>query len=187
VALTFDDGPDPVTTPQILDALARHRVRATFFVIGAQAAHYPDLVRRIAAAGHRLGNHSYTHTSWRLQSWREFNDELNRTDALLSPSAAAACLHPFRPPFGEISLRHAWYTTRSGRSVVLWSTDSRDSIGASAAEIAALGDHFTPGEIVLLHDRCAETLHALPELLERVARRGLACVPITPDAQGAPT
>ena len=101
VALTFDDGPDPEVTPQILEALAKHDTRATFFSIGRALAAHPELARDIAAGGHELGNHSWQHS--RLQNFLAVDDqerEIERGDAAIAAVTGGAAAPLYRPPLG---------------------------------------------------------------------------------------
>jgi peptidoglycan-N-acetylglucosamine deacetylase len=99
LALTFDDGPNPTWTPKLLDTLASHNVHATFFLLGGFAQQQPDLVRRIAAAGHLIGNHSWSHPDLSRTSTSRVREELARTSDLLEQTIGAPVRY-FRPPFG---------------------------------------------------------------------------------------
>ena len=165
LGLTFDDGPDPVVTPAVLDALAEASVRATFFVIGRRARKYPQLVERIVREGHTLGNHTYYHHPPARTSARRLMREVHRTAAILERFGKP--VHLFRPPQGRISagkLRRLW---QARQTVVLWSYDPLDCRRRSAGELC---DHFLQeapqaGDIVLLHDDQRQTAVALPRLL----------------------
>lgn len=180
VALTFDDGPDPEFTPQILDVLRRRDARATFFLVGEQADRHPELVRRIAAEGHAIGNHTYSHVHCRELEPPALIRQIERTDAALERALGdlPKGLPPFRPPFGELSVLQALYLAAAGRTVVFWNRDARDYCGASASDIAAIGSKLTSGDVVLLHDRFPATVEALPRLLEELNVRGLASLPL---------
>jgi len=99
IALTFDDGPNPQWTPKLLDALATHNVHATFFLLGGFAQAQPDLIRRIAAEGHLIGNHSWSHPDLSRTSARNVREELARTSETLEQITGAPVRY-FRPPFG---------------------------------------------------------------------------------------
>jgi peptidoglycan/xylan/chitin deacetylase (PgdA/CDA1 family) len=99
IALTFDDGPNPQWTPKLLDALASHKVHATFFLLGGFAQAQPDLIRRIAAEGHLIGNHSWSHPDLSRTSARNVREELVRTSQTLEQMVGAPVRY-FRPPFG---------------------------------------------------------------------------------------
>jgi peptidoglycan/xylan/chitin deacetylase (PgdA/CDA1 family) len=180
VALTFDDGPSPYT-PAILDELKREGVRATFFVCGENAARYPDLVRRIRAEGHEIGNHTWSHP-WLYLSPREtIASEIDRTqDALTAITGERPRL--FRPPFG-VRWFSLWPLLRErGLTMVLWSDRGYDGrYGADGIAKATL-DGLTPGAIILLHDGFetrpaaqvdrAETVKALPAIIRGVRAAG---------------
>lgn len=174
VALTFDDGPDPQRTPAVLDLLARQGVRATFFVVGARAEAHPELVRRMAAEGHVVGNHSYTH-SWRfpLRSLGRTMEELRRTGEVLHRITG---LQPrlFRPPFGVTNPTIARAVRRLGLDPVGWSIRSLDTMGRSPERVAArILRHLHPGAVILLHDRCAGSERLVGLLVEGLRSRGL--------------
>jgi peptidoglycan-N-acetylglucosamine deacetylase len=186
VALTFDDGPDPVVTPQVLDILAAHRARATFFVLGERAALHPDLVRRIHAEGHAVGTHTQHHRMrFHFGSAdyvrREIEDAVDVVDGILSRRPSL-----FRPPHGVRSpcFARGWRATR-GLTCVTWSARGLDARPTDAdAVVARVENELAPGAIIALHDGTglggsrdrSATLAALPRLLERCRERGLRCV-----------
>ena len=102
VALTFDDGPDPRNTPQILDLLARYQVHATFFVLGSAAKHYPGIVRRSAAGGNEIGNHGWTHLHMTNLNEEQLSDQITR-DANLITRLTSQRPTSFRPPYGDVN------------------------------------------------------------------------------------
>jgi len=176
VALTFDDGPDPEHTPELLEILARYDARATFFVIGEKAQRHPELLRQTAAAGHILGNHTLTHVHCPRQNPESFRKQLETTDAAIRAAGVDGRPPVFRPPFGEITLAQAWRVVQSGRRVAMWSADSYDYRAAAPDQIAALGERLQPRDILLMHDLYPATVEALPALLETLQRRGLRSV-----------
>jgi peptidoglycan/xylan/chitin deacetylase (PgdA/CDA1 family) len=174
VCLTFDDGPHPEHTPRLLDVLKDHLVPATFFVIGNQAARYPDLVRRIFAEGHAVGHHSFHHSADRTQSAAEFMDEVYRTRDLLAQLLGEAP-QLFRPPYGLLSLGKLWRLWRARQSVVLWNVDPRDYACHSAQEIR---DWFSyhplqAGDVVLMHDDSPYPAQALPDIIRTALDAGI--------------
>jgi peptidoglycan/xylan/chitin deacetylase (PgdA/CDA1 family) len=173
VALTFDDGPDPELTPRVLEILAACKVRATFFVVGENALRHPDLIRRMVREGHCVANHTHTHARADRLSPEALLRELEQAEDALRTLEVPAGTRLFRPPFGAIHPAQAWRLARSGRRIALWSRDSRDYLGSGAEEIAGLGETAEPRDILLMHDRFPATIEALPELIERLALRGL--------------
>ncbi|MER7768751.1 bifunctional polysaccharide deacetylase/glycosyltransferase family 2 protein [Kitasatospora sp. NPDC096140] len=184
VALTFDDGPDPTWTPQILDVLRREGVHATFFVVGTQAAAHPDLIRRIVAEGHQIGVHTFTHTDLgAAPDWRR-SLELRETQLTLAGSAGVTS-SLLRPPYssqpdalddrGWDAVRQAG---RAGYLTVLTTQDSEDWRRPGTAQIVQTLDDAPggPGRIVLMHDAGgdrSQTVAALADLLPRLKARGL--------------
>jgi peptidoglycan/xylan/chitin deacetylase (PgdA/CDA1 family) len=178
VALTFDDGPHPEYTPRVLDILAEAGVRATFFVVGREAARYPELVRRIQAEGHGIGNHTFSHASCRKLSPAEVRREIEATDEILTDLGILQT-GLFRPPWGALRVSDTADLLRRGRRIAFWTRDSRDYREASAEAIAALGGDLRPREILLLHDRFPNPVAALPGLLRALAERKLAAVSLS--------
>lgn len=174
VCLTFDDGPHPVHTPRILDALRSVGATATFFVVGERAERYPHLVRWIVAEGHALGHHSFTHSNPALTSAAQLLDEVRRTRAVLHGITGRAPVL-FRPPNGKLTARKALGLWRAGQSVILWNVDPKDFSRGSADE---LRDWFRQrplvgGDVVLLHDNQPHAAGAIPELVRATRARGL--------------
>lgn len=152
VALTFDDGPYPPYTGQILDVLKERQVPATFFVIGQNAARYPDLIRRIAAEGHQLGNHTYNHVDLLKFDREAIIEEVARTNAVLAGILGHAP-HVMRPPHGfrDAVVMEAMAECRL--NVVEWSVSSRDWVNPGAEVIAERTlSKVKNGSVILLHD-----------------------------------
>jgi peptidoglycan/xylan/chitin deacetylase (PgdA/CDA1 family) len=158
LALTFDDGPNPAFTPQLLDILARHGVRATFFLVGRYAEAQPALVRRIVAEGHQIGNHSWSHLNLAFASASSINDQLTRTSETLEQISGAPVRY-FRPPFGARRPEVLRAARRLGLVPVLWDAMTSDWVNPSADAIAQrlmrkidfVTDHGRAATIVL-HD-----------------------------------
>jgi peptidoglycan/xylan/chitin deacetylase (PgdA/CDA1 family) len=171
VALTFDDGPGP-STRAYLDVLDRHRVRATFFLIGAECAGRADDVLEIVRRGHQVANHSYSHRRFPTLSNPEIEHELVATEALLPLTSGDRPM--VRPPQGDTSLRSLVVCALAGYRTVLWSLDSDD---ARVRDPVGVVDRVSPGrvsagEIVLLHEGQPWTLAALPPIFERLRGAG---------------
>jgi peptidoglycan/xylan/chitin deacetylase (PgdA/CDA1 family) len=166
IALTFDDGPNPRWTPQLLDILERHGVKATFFLIGQYAVQQTELVRRIHAAGHLIGNHTWSHPDLAITGKIQTREELMRTNGELE-SILGAPVRFFRPPFG--SRRPA--TLRIARELGLtpvmwnsmtydWNTNSAELIETRAEKLIVRNGRHGKATNLLLHDGGHLTLEA---------------------------
>ena len=174
VALTFDDGPDSVLTPRLLDILERKGVRATFFVVGRNVAAAPGIVGRASADGNEIGNHTYDHRLLTSLTAAEAIDEIALTDkAVIAETGVRPRL--IRPPYGIIGVEIADLLRRHGlmRTIALWDVDSFDWLHEDGAETLATAGAAAPGSVVLLHDIHAGTVAALPAIIDRLRARGL--------------
>ncbi|HUJ61474.1 MAG TPA: polysaccharide deacetylase family protein [Kofleriaceae bacterium] len=175
IALTFDDGPDPVRTPALLDALAELGVKATFFLLGSAATEHPELVARIARDGHEIGNHTFHHRYLPLVRSREVDRELADTDRAIA--SVTGCVPTLaRPPYGGRSPWTVRAFARRAKRVVLWDVNSFDWKGAPAPEIARrVLARARPGSIVLMHearDGGEVTIEAVRLLVPELRARG---------------
>jgi peptidoglycan/xylan/chitin deacetylase (PgdA/CDA1 family) len=187
IALSFDDGPDPASTPHFLDLLADHEVRATFFLLGAHAAREPGLVRDLADAGHELAVHGWTHECLALVPPRRLTAELTRTREVLEDTTGAA-VRWYRPPYGVLTAAGVWAARRAGLQTVLWSAWGVDwSAGATPSTIVhRVSRAVRPGGTVLLHDTdrtsapdsWRRTLVATATLLDRWRADGIPVGPL---------
>ncbi|HET6631272.1 MAG TPA: polysaccharide deacetylase family protein [Rhodanobacteraceae bacterium] len=177
--LSFDDGPHPVHTPRLLDVLAAHGVCATFFLIGRNAERYPYLVERIVAAGHSLGNHSWSHPQFGTLDLPEQLNEIERGDQVLAAFDGRR-RHRFRSPRGTFSLRLLFALARQGIGLTHWSYDSLDYQGRPAEELAERLQLRSPrpGDIVLMHDDSACAPAALERLLPAWRAAGHTFAPL---------
>ncbi|MXX81458.1 MAG: polysaccharide deacetylase family protein [Chloroflexi bacterium] len=176
--LTFDDGPHPRYTPQVLDVLARYQARATFFVVGSSAAAFPELIERIVREGHTLANHTWNHESLDGISEQDFNTTLNRTQDLLGEHATA-CM---RPPYYAMDEHTVSRAEKLGLRVVLGEIRPRDWTKPGALEIAnRLVASAAHGRIAILHDGGGDrtqTIEGLELALAYLEQFGYAYEPI---------
>lgn len=172
IYLTFDDGPHPEHTPRVIDLLAKHRARATFFLIGERAEAHGDIVRALVAGDHRLGNHSFSHPSFAKIALRRQLDELDRTDGLLRRFDGRE-RHAFRPPYGRLRVGAIALCVKRRQPIALWTHDSLDFQLDPDAIVRRFTDlRLQPGDILLFHDDGPAGLIALEELLPRWRRAG---------------
>ena len=186
IALTFDDGPNPEMTPQLLDLLEQYDARGTFFLIGRHVRACPSLAAEIAARGHIIGNHTDTHPNLLWQSRRRIRDELERCDASIA-DATGQRPRVMRPPWGyRQPLVYAAARDAGFGRPVLWSRSARDWTPQPPAQVIRRLRGIRAGDIVLLHDGFhaaigADRLHtvrALEYWLPRWKAEGLACISI---------
>ncbi|MEJ2383522.1 MAG: polysaccharide deacetylase family protein [Xanthomonadales bacterium] len=177
VALTFDDGPMPGFTDEILAILEREQVHATFFLVGEAIAAYPGETERIVAAGHEVGNHSYSHRRMVLIPYDSVADELQRTDQLIRAAGYTGPIR-FRPPYGKKLVNLPRYLAREGVTSITWDV-APDSYGDPAPDrerlVRTTLEQVRPGSIVLLHVMFAvrrNSMDALPDIIRGLKDRG---------------
>ncbi|MER7760630.1 polysaccharide deacetylase family protein [Streptomyces sp. NPDC097619] len=182
VALTFDDGPDPVFTRQVLEILERYDVRATFFCVGLHVSALPDEVRRIRDAGHSFGNHTWSHPFLPDLTAAQFRLQIERTGDAFE-RAVGERPRVFRPPYGSRTPETLGELRTEGPAVALWDVDSWDWARQGPGKITrTVLDHTAPGSMILMHDGGGDrrqTVQALPGILENLLARGLTFVPAT--------
>jgi peptidoglycan/xylan/chitin deacetylase (PgdA/CDA1 family) len=184
ISLTFDDGPDPEATPQLLRLLAAADVRATFFLIGARAARHPDLVRAIVADGHEVGNHTWHHrNAWFLGPTATRTELLGGARVLAEITGRVPGL--FRPPWGIVNAVALHTARQAGFASVLWSIQPEGLRPRTPeAQLRYCSDHLHDGAIVDLHDAPGlpgapeRVLRLMPRLLDLVAAQGYKPVPV---------
>lgn len=188
VAITIDDGPDPVVTPAVLDLLDRHGARATFFCIAEQAARHPALCREIVARGHSIQNHTHRHShTFSFSGPRAFAREIDRSQDTLAQLTGQRPVY-FRAPAGFRNLFLAPVLDERGLQLVSWTRRGYDTARRDPAGVLQrLTRGLAAGDILLLHDRGSATapsgrpvvLEVLPRLLEQLAQAGLVPVTLT--------
>lgn len=179
-ALTFDDGPAPATTPGLLEVLARHRARATFFLIGERVRAHPDLVAAIVAGGHEIANHLMRDERSALLPDGRFRAELAEVTALLAPFGPVRW---FRPGSGVFTPRMLRSAAGQNLRAVLGTLVAANRGGPADARLAAdLAGEIRPGSIVVLHEETparAGVVATTGDLLTRMSARGLSAVTVS--------
>lgn len=180
LALTFDDGPHPANTPRLLDLLKQRNVKATFYVVGTNAKRYPEIMRRIVAEGHEIGNHTVTHPNLSKMSADGVRNELRVChDAIVSATGVAP--RTMRPPYGAItSAQKSWIKKEFGYSTILWSVDPEDwKKPGSSVVTSRLVSGAGPGGILLVHDIHSPTIDAMPSTIDQLLAKGYQFVTVT--------
>lgn len=177
-ALTFDDGPDPVDSPAVLDILKEKKVRATFFVLGQAAHSNPILLKRLVAEGHEIGNHSFNHD----YQQRRLVEEMKQTDREVF-AATGNHTYFYRPPGGLISKNQLETIKKNGHIVALWSVDSKDWRNPGVNQIVKnVVKNVFPGAIILMHDggyHRTQTVKALGPIIDSLREQGYRLVTLS--------
>ncbi|MFB0843257.1 polysaccharide deacetylase family protein [Paenibacillus oleatilyticus] len=184
VALTFDDGPDNKYTPQVLDILKQHEVKATFFVVGRQVVNHPDVLKRIHDEGHSVGNHSWDHANLTKLSADQIQKEIKSTDEAIE-KVIGSSTPMVRTPYGAVNASIKRSLTSAGRQLVFWTVDTKDWSGAAPADMVELVRNRTKnGGIILMHSfggkngKLDNTVEALPHMIEALKQDGYAFVTV---------
>jgi peptidoglycan/xylan/chitin deacetylase (PgdA/CDA1 family) len=180
IALTFDDGPDKKLTPRLLDLLAQHHIHATFFVVGENAAQYPEILQRAAREGHEIGNHSWSHPNFGKMSEESVRSQVSRTEEAIT-NATGARPTLLRPPYGSVTTRQKrWLHDELGYEIILWDVDPLDwkNPGPSVVTNRILKE-TRAGSIVLSHDIHAQTIEAMPQILNELEEKGFKFVTVS--------
>jgi len=183
VALTFDDGPNPLFTEQILQHLQDADVRATFFLIGQEAQANPTLVQQIMAGGHQVGNHSFSHQRLMFKAPSTIAREVEQTDDVLRDLGVDGVIY-FRPPYGKKLVMLPWYLMRHHRVSVTWDVapENFHDIAADKDKLVQYTlDNVKPGSIILLHVMYSSrqvTMQAVPEIIAGLKAKGYRLVTV---------
>jgi peptidoglycan/xylan/chitin deacetylase (PgdA/CDA1 family) len=176
VALTFDDGPHPTWTPQVLDLLKRHGVRATFCLVGENVDRYPGLVRRMVAEGHRLCDHTVGHDVLQDSSETHVRDEILGGLRAIHSAAPKTRVRYYRAPYGAWSAYQVRTARKAGMRSLAWSVDTRDwSRPGVSAILANVDRELRPGGVILMHDGRgdrSQSVAALRILLRDLPQKG---------------
>lgn len=172
VALTFDDGP-AADTEAILNSLQAEKVKAVFFIIGKNIAGNENLIRRMKAEGHVIGNHSYFHGfNFDWQSAKKMQEEIEATNTALENITGEKPVL-FRPPYGVTNPNLGKAIRGTGMKSIGWNLRSMDTVAKDETTLRnKIIAGIKPGSIVLLHDRCSITAHMLPSLIREIKKRG---------------
>lgn len=184
VALTFDDAPDPIYTPKILDILKNKGVKATFFLVGKRVQAHPEIVKRMVQEGHIIGNHSYSHAKLTNLNNGAFHKQIMKTDQLIkkitgySPAIV-------RPPYGAVTLPQIKWLVSQHKKIVNWNVDSLDWKGLKADQVETnVITHVHPGSIILQHSGTGNggdlsgTVNALPKIIDELRNEGYKIVTV---------
>jgi peptidoglycan/xylan/chitin deacetylase (PgdA/CDA1 family) len=177
IALSFDDGPLPSYTPEILRVLGREGIRGTFFLIGRHVVKYPELARAIVREGHEVGIHTFSHSRLRGKDFPSIAAEIEKTQQAFEGILGHRGSRFLRPPHGSFGPTALWYARCHGLSLALWSCDMADlRLLRDAASGADLNGRWPKaGEVMLFHDDLAEDVADLPWVIQQSQRRGFEC------------
>src|SRR5881392_2405146 len=180
IAITFDDGPSATLTPKLLDLLAAHHIKATFFVIGENVAEHPEIVARAAREGHEIANHSWSHPNFGKMSQESVRSQVQRTDdAIKNATGKRPTL--LRPPYGSITEREKrWIHDEFGYDIILWDVDPYDWKRPGPAVVRArILKETRPGSIVLSHDIHPGTIEAMPSTFDELEAKSFKFVTVS--------
>lgn len=182
IALTFDDGPDPIYTPALLDLFKATGAKATFFALGENLKKYPDLAKRMTREGHELANHTYSHPDLVKLDAGQIHEELKKTELLIR-SATGKKPRLFRPPYYSYNRQVIKAAQQFGYVTVMSSIETNDYKRPGVSHIVdAVISRLNRGEIVLMHDSGGDrrqTVEAVKILLEKLGRRKYECVSVS--------
>lgn len=172
IALTFDDGPHPTFTPNVLAQLDKHGIRATFFCIGKHVAQAPQLMKDLHSRGHVIGNHSFTHASTiDFHNRAKWITEIRQTDNIIK-QAVGKQPRFFRPPFGVTTPHLAKAIKETGHTVIGWQVRPYDTLNRSPENIVrTILKKTKPGDIILLHDTHDRIAPVLEQLLPKLKKK----------------
>ena len=174
VALTFDDGPNPNTTPIALELLKKYNAKGTFFMVGKAVAGNEEIIKQVVAEGHQIGNHSWSHPLLTKISLEQAKSQINDTTEALK-KASGQGVHIMRPPYGGIN---AAIQAAVDQSFILWDVDTLDWKNRNTASIMKEVRKARPGSIILMHDTHQTSINALPTVLQYLTEQGFELVTI---------
>jgi peptidoglycan/xylan/chitin deacetylase (PgdA/CDA1 family) len=180
IAMTFDDGPSATLTPKLLDILAAHHIKATFFVLGEMVAQHPEILARAAQEGHEIASHSWSHPNLAKMSQEGVRSQLQRTDdAIKNATSQRPTL--MRPPYGSITAHEKrWIHDEFGYRIILWDVDPLDWKRPGPAVVRSrILKETQPGSIVLSHDIHPGTIEAMPSTFDALEAKGFKFVTVS--------
>lgn len=182
IALTFDDGPHPRYTIEILKILDEYKIPATFFFVGENVSYYPEAARKVVEAGHEIGNHTFSHPCVKKQSEEEFRKELRRCEETIQKVTGAKPTL-FRPPQGSWNTQVYEIARENGYSVILWDIDTLDWAHTPSNKISDyVMSNVKSGNIILMHDyhsgKCT-TIDALRSFIPQLLEKGYRFVTVS--------
>lgn len=184
IALTFDDGPTAEFTDEVLAMLDALDVKATFFVTGKEVGENPEEARAIVAAGHELGNHSYSHPRMVMKGYETYRSEVEDTDRAIRAIGYDGPIH-FRPPYAKKLFGLPWYLSSTGRTTIMWDVEPEtypEIAGDADAFVAHVVDEARAGSIILMHvmyESRAISREALPRIVSGLRERGFGFVTVS--------
>lgn len=180
IAMTFDDGPHATLTPKLLDILAAHHMKVTFFVLGECVQQNPEVLRRAAREGHEIGNHSWSHPNLAKTSDENVRSQLQRTDDLIRATIGTRPTL-FRPPYGSLTARQKkWIHEQFGYRIILWDVDPLDWKRPGPAVVRSrILKETHPGSIILSHDIHPPTIEAMPSTFDALQEKGFKFVTVS--------
>lgn len=176
IALTFDDGPDPKVTVQILETLEKYNAKATFFMLGSRVEYYPDIAKKVKDAGHELGNHTWNHVDLTKASIEKVSSEINETSAIIQKVTGAKAT-AFRPPYGAVN---ETVRNQTNLPIVLWNVDTLDWKHRDADRLLAeVKENTKDGSTILMHDIHQATADGLDAVLAYLQSEGYTFVTVS--------
>lgn len=175
IALTFDDGPHPYYTEQLLEGLKEREVKATFFITGKSAEAYPDIVKKIYEDGHLIGNHTYNHTQLSSRNREAYKQEIIKTNQVIKEITGEDTIY-IRPPYGSWSKE---FEKELNMFPVLWTVDPLDWCSSNVSCIVnAVCSKVKENDIILMHDQYKTTVTAALEVVDRLQKEGYEFVTV---------
>jgi len=175
IYLTFDDGPTPEITPQVLKILKQNKIKATFFCIGKKIKRHPDIFQQIINEGHQVGNHSYEHEDGWQTGLKPYLNSISKTETLIEQFTSSIKL--FRPPYGHLSFSQIKHLKQRSYKIVMWTSisgDFKENLDTKYA-LDYLTEKTKSGDILVFHDsrKASRQLFAiLPQLITNLKKRG---------------